>query len=122
MIGVSLLEMDISSLQARQGKVDLEVEVVSKEEPREFSKFGKNGRVCNAVVKDSTGQIKLTLWNDDIDNVKVGDKLKITNGYVGEWQGELQLSTGKFGSMEVVESGSQENSSDTPSIQEETLN
>ena len=29
-------------------------------------------------------------------------KIHITNGWVGEYQGELQLSTGKFGKLEVV--------------------
>lgn len=94
--------MAIKDLKAREGKVDIVVEVVSKEEPREFEKFGKTGRVCNAVVKDESGEIKLTLWNDDIDKVNEGDKLHIVNGYVNEWQGDLQLTTGKFGALEVV--------------------
>jgi replication factor A1 len=97
--------MHINELQARQGKVDLEGEIVSKEEPRTFSKFGKDGKVCNAMLKDETGEVKLTLWNEHVDQVNVGDKVKITNGYVGEWQGEKQLSTGKFGSLEVIGAG-----------------
>ncbi|MBD3310814.1 hypothetical protein GF351_06370 [Candidatus Woesearchaeota archaeon] len=94
--------MKISELQARQGKVDIEVDIVDKGEVREFEKFGRAGRVCNCTAKDESGEIKLTLWNEDIDKVNVGDKVKIENGYVGEWQGELQLSTGKFGKLEVV--------------------
>ena len=94
--------MKISELQPRQGKVDIEVEVVSMGDIREFSKFGKSGRVCNATVKDDSGEIQLTLWNEDIDKVKPGMKLKIENGYVNEWQGEKQLTTGRFGKLEVV--------------------
>jgi replication factor A1 len=94
--------MKINELQPRQGKVDIEVEVVEKGEVREFQKFGNPGRVCNAIVKDDTGQIKLTLWNDEIDKVDVGDKVNITNGYVSEFQGEKQLSAGRFGKMEVI--------------------
>lgn len=97
--------MAIKDLQARQGNVDLTVEVTDKGDVREFEKFGRKGRVCNAKVKDSTGEIAFTLWNEDIDKVNVGDKVKIQNGWVGEWQGELQLSTGKFGSMEVIGEG-----------------
>ena len=55
-----------------------------------------------AIAKDETGDIKLTLWNDDIEKVKSGDKVKLTNGYVSEWQGELQLTTGRFGKIEVI--------------------
>jgi replication factor A1 len=97
--------MAIKDLQARQGKVEITVEVIDKADIKEFSKFGKAGRVCNAKVKDESGEITLTLWNEDIDKVNVGDKIKISNGYVSEWQGELQLSTGRFGKMEVVEAG-----------------
>ncbi len=94
--------MEIKDLQPKQGKIDLVGKIVSKEEPRTFDKFGKQGRVCNAVLKDSTGEVKLTLWNEQVDQVKVGDKVEMKNGYAGEWQGEIQLSTGKFGSLKVI--------------------
>tara|TARA_Y100000310_G_scaffold261622_1_gene271048 strand:- start:28 stop:447 length:420 start_codon:yes stop_codon:yes gene_type:complete len=94
--------MEVKDLQARQGNVELVLDVVEKGDIREFEKFGKPGRVCNAVAKDGSGQVKLSLWNEQIDEVKVGDKVKISNGYVNEWQGELQLTTGKFGKFEIV--------------------
>lgn len=98
--------MEIKDLRAKQGDVDLVVIVVEKTPARTFDKFGKQGRVCNAKVKDSTGTVTLTLWNEDIDKIGVGDKIKIIKGYVGEWQGELQLSAGKYGKIEVMEKGS----------------
>lgn len=94
--------MEIKDLQVGQGKVDIEMEITDKSEVREFMKFDKPGRVCNAKAKDGSGEITLTLWNEDIDKVNVGDKVKISNGYVSEWQGEKQLSTGRFGTLEVV--------------------
>ena len=84
------------------GNVDVTVDVVDVEEPREFQKFGKPGKVANATAKDETGNVKLTLWNEDIDKVKAGDKIHLTNGYVNEWQGEMQLTTGRLGKLEVV--------------------
>ena len=94
--------MEIKDLQIRQGNVEVVATIKDIEEPREFEKFGKPGRVANATIEDGSGSIKLTLWNDQIDKVKVGDKIHITNGYVNEWQGESQLTTGKFGQLEVV--------------------
>ena len=94
--------MEIKDLQARQGQVDLIADVVSKADVRTFNKFGKDGRVCNAKLKDDGGEVTLTLWNEQVDNVNVGDKVHIINGWVSEWQGEKQLSTGKFGQLEVV--------------------
>lgn len=94
----------ISDLKAGQGKVDIEVVVKSKAETRTFNKYGKDLRVANAVVGDESGEISFSLWNDDIEKVKVGDKIKITNGYVSEFNGQKQLTSGKFGKMEVVTS------------------
>ena len=97
--------MNISDLKPKQGSVELTAEVVELSEVREFSKFGKPGRVATATVKDSTGSIKLTLWNEQIDTVSVGSTITIKNGYVNEWQGEMQLTTGKMGTLEVVTDG-----------------
>src|SRR3989344_9410878 len=94
--------MNITDLQPRTGNIDLTFTITDKSTPREFEKFGNKGRVCNATAQDDTGTVSLTLWNDDIDKVNVGDKVHLTNGYVGEYQGSLQLSTGKFGKLEVI--------------------
>ena len=94
--------MQVKDLKPKQGNVDIVVDVVDVGDTREFQKFGKPGKVATAIAKDETGDIKLTLWNDDIDKVKVGSKIKITNGFVNEWQGEMQLTTGRLGKLEVV--------------------
>ncbi len=96
--------MEVKDVQANQGNLDLVFTVVEKEEPRTFEKFGKQGQVCNAKVKDETGEIKLTLWNEDVEKINVGDKVHLENGWCSEFRGERQLSTGKFGKIEVVES------------------
>jgi len=94
--------MKLSELQASQGKVDVTVKVIDIKEPRAFDKFGKPGRVANATVEDDSGRMTMSLWNEQVDQVKAGDKITITNGYVSEFRGEKQLSTGKFGKLEVV--------------------
>ncbi|MDP3734489.1 MAG: hypothetical protein Q8R37_04625 [Nanoarchaeota archaeon] len=94
--------MEIKDINANQGNIDLVAEIVTKEDARSFEKFGKTGRVCNAMIKDGSGQIKLTLWNDDIDKVNVNDKIHLQNGWCSEFRGEKQLSAGKFGKIEIV--------------------
>jgi len=95
--------MKIKDLQPGQGNVNIEVTVKSIEEPKVFNKYGRELRVATAVVTDGEDEIKLSLWNDDINKVKVGSIVKIENGYVTEFQGEKQLTSGKFGKIEVVE-------------------
>ncbi len=94
--------MKISELKLREGKVEVVGEITDKGETREFIKFGRPGRVATATLKDDSGSVQLTLWNEDIDKVNVGDMVKIENGYVGEWQGEPQLTTGRLGKLEVI--------------------
>ncbi|MEK6946523.1 MAG: SOSS complex subunit B family protein [Nanoarchaeota archaeon] len=94
--------MQIKDLKPKMGNVDITVDVVDVGVPREFQKFGKPGRVATAIAKDETGDVKLSLWNEDIDKVKAGDKVHISNGYANEWQGEIQLTTGRMGKMEIV--------------------
>jgi len=100
--------MEIKDLQARQGNVEIVATVKEISEPREFEKFGKSGKVANAIIEDVSGKIKLSLWNEQVDKVNVGNKVHIMNGYVSEWQGKLQLTTGKFGTLEIVEGSEEE--------------
>jgi len=95
--------MKISELKAGQGKIDIEVKIKSKGDVRTFNKYGKDLRVANAVASDDSGEIQLTLWNDDIEKINAGNKVKIKNGYVSEFNGQLQLGSGKFGSLELVD-------------------
>ena len=44
--------MKISELKPKQSGVNIVAEVVEKGDVREFSKFGRAGKVCTVVVKD----------------------------------------------------------------------
>jgi replication factor A1 len=93
--------MKISELKAGTGKADIEAKVIEKREPREVNtKFGRK-LVCEAVLEDDSGKVILVLWGDEIEKVSEGNTVKIENGYVKEWNNELQLSVGKFGKMKV---------------------
>ncbi len=97
--------MQIKDLQPRQGKVELTATVIEKSDVREIATSNFSGKICNAKLKDETGTIKFTLWNEQVVQVNLGDTIKVSNGYVSEYQGEMQLSTGKFGKLEVVSKG-----------------
>lgn len=111
--------MKIKELRAGQGKVDIEGKVKSKSDTRTLNKYGRELKVANAVVEDDSGEIALTLWNSDADNVKAGDKIKITNGYVSEFNGTKQLTSGKYGKLEIV--GNSKESKTTEAQAEEVV-
>ncbi len=98
--------MKISELTTGQGNVDVEGTLKEVGETKVFTKFGRELKVSNAILEDDSGNIKLTLWNEDVTKFNEGDVVKITNGYVNEFQGEPQLTAGKFGKMEKVGEGS----------------
>ncbi|PIN76938.1 hypothetical protein COV17_00350 [Candidatus Woesearchaeota archaeon CG10_big_fil_rev_8_21_14_0_10_36_11] len=108
--------MEIKDIQAKQGNIDVVMTIIEKHDERTFNKFGKEGRVCNAKAKDDSGEIIITLWNDDIDKVNIGDRIYLKNGWCSEYKGERQLSSGKFGEIEIIEKGQQEVLTNDPRI------
>jgi replication factor A1 len=96
-------KVNIKDLRNGMKRVTVEANVVEKGETREVRSRYKDEtyNVADAVVADETGSIKLTLWNEQIDQVDVGKKIKIENGYVTSFKGEVQLNVGKFGTMTV---------------------
>ncbi|MEM0465567.1 MAG: OB-fold nucleic acid binding domain-containing protein [Candidatus Pacearchaeota archaeon] len=94
----------IGDLKSGQGNVNVEGFIRELGEVRIINKYGRELKLCNAILEDDSGNIKLTLWNDDAVRFKEGDKIKIINGYVGEFKGELQLTSGRLGRMEKITS------------------
>ncbi len=93
----------IKELQDGMKRVSVEAQVVEKGDVREVKSRFKDEtyRIVDAVLADESGSVKLTLWNEQIDMVNVGDKIKIDNGYVTSFKGEVQLNVGKFGKLTV---------------------
>lgn len=95
--------MKIKDLRDGMRRVDIEANVTEKSTPREVLSRYKDvvHRVANATISDGTGTIKLTLWNDQIDQVKVNDNIKIESGYITSFRGEIQLNVGRYGKLSV---------------------
>ena len=95
--------MEIKDLKAGDKAVNIVVQVNAISETREFERLGQKNRMATAVVEDKTGSVDMPLFNEELDKVKVGDIVKITNGYVGEFNGIKQLRAGKFGKLDVLD-------------------
>ena len=95
--------MKIKDLQNGMKQVSIEAKVTEKSDPREVTSRYKNQtlKVADTIIADETGQIKLTLWNEQIDQVNVNDAIKVENGYVTSFRGEIQLNVGKYGKLVV---------------------
>jgi replication factor A1 len=95
--------MDIKDLRDGAKRVTVDAKVVEKGDVRDVkSRFDDNTyQIADVIIADETGSIKLTLWNDQIDMVNIGDNVKVDNGYVTSFKGEIQLNVGKFGKLDV---------------------
>lgn len=88
-----------------ESKVDvLELTIREKGSVRDFSsRSGSTGKVCDAKAVDDDGSdISVSLWNEEIDRVQPNNRIRITNGWVREWRGNMQVSAGKYGKLEVL--------------------
>jgi len=96
--------VNIKDLRNGMKRVEVEAQVTEKGNPREVMSRYKDETytVADAVVADETGSIKLTLWNEQIDQVNVNDKIKIENGYITSFRGEIQLNVGKYGKLTIL--------------------
>ncbi len=97
--------MKINEMRDGLRKVDVEAKVLEKSPTREVMSRYKDvvHRVATATISDDTGKIKLTLWNDQIEQVNENDNIKIENGYITTFRGEMQLNIGRYGKFTVNE-------------------
>ncbi len=96
--------MKVRDLRA-EAKVDaLELVIKEKGPARDFtSRTGSSGKVCDAKAVDDEGQeVSVSLWNEEIERVKANDRIRITNGWAREWRGNLQVTAGRYGKLEVL--------------------
>jgi len=56
--------------------------------------------VTEAVVGDETGTVLLTLWDESLEQVKVGKTYQLVNGYVTMFKGTIRLNIGKYGELQ----------------------
>ena len=92
--------MKIVELKPGMRRVEITGKVLSISETREVTtRAGEQSGVATADLNDDSGTVKLTLWNEQIDQVKVDDNVKIENGYVTSFRGETQLNVGRYGKL-----------------------
>ena len=98
------VEAKVGELTPQSRSVNVTAKVVSKSEIREIP-MGKDGsphKVCDALVGDETGSIYLTLWDDNIQKVNENDTVRLENGYVTLFKGNMRLNIGKYGKLEMA--------------------
>jgi replication factor A1 len=95
--------LKIKDMRNGMKRVSVEGKVLEKSDTREVMSRFKDTmhRVATVIISDETDNIKLTLWNEQIGQVNVDDNVKVENGYVTSFRGEIQLNVGRYGTLSV---------------------
>lgn len=95
--------MKIKDLRDGMKRIDVTGRVTEKSEVREVSSKYKDVtyRVATVIITDGTDSVKLTLWDDQIEQVNLNDTVSIENGYITTFRGEIQLNVGKYGKLSI---------------------
>jgi replication factor A1 len=93
--------ISIVDLEPSMRNVNTEFKVISVSYPKEIHSRGNNRvqRVADATVGDDSGVVILTLWNEQIDRVRIGETYRLENGYTSLFRGSLRLKIGRHGEL-----------------------
>ena len=79
--------------------VELVVELISLEEPREVKTYsGMEHILVEGTVSDCSGEMRLTVWNEkieELEGIKVRDTLKLVGCFITSFKGELSINVGR---------------------------
>ncbi len=61
------------------------------------------GPVAAACGRDETGLVGIILWNEQIDQIRIGDIIRFESGWCQMRDGELVVSTGLHGKLRIID-------------------
>ncbi|MFH1322549.1 MAG: single-stranded DNA-binding protein [Methanobacteriota archaeon] len=94
---------NINDLNENSKNVNATIKVIEIGETKNIpSRFGDK-QVCEVKVADASGSILLSLWDDQIGKIAVGDTLSVQNGYISIVRNSMRLNIGKYGKMLLSE-------------------
>ena len=105
--GVNNDEMKIDKVTSDISNVTVIGKVITCSDVRTFARDdGSAGSVANLTIADDTGSIRVVLWDQAADLVKVGeigfkDSIQVS-GFVKEGRNGLEISIGRGGSVDKV--------------------
>jgi len=114
-LGVNLLipekrVLKINNVNSGMKNVSIKARVIQISDMREFERKDKNkGKVCNLILTDGTGEIRLTLWDKQasmIEEGKIseGDVIEVKNAFAKEnIFGGVELGLSRLSRIEKIE-------------------
>ena len=93
----------VSELKANKQVERLELVVLRRYPRRLVNSTNFTVSLAAACGRDETGIVGIVLWGEQVKQVKTGDIIRIENGWCRSRNGELVVSTGRTGSLLVID-------------------
>ena len=81
----------------------LELVVLRRYPRRLVNSANYTGSLAAACGRDETGLVGIVLWGEHVKMVKAGDIIRIENGWCRLRDGEIIVSTGRNGTLEIID-------------------
>ncbi|MFW9907071.1 MAG: hypothetical protein ACFFEF_00740 [Candidatus Thorarchaeota archaeon] len=96
--------MKLNEVEIGKNVPELIVRIVSIAPARIVpTKSGRKTQLTEVLVADETGTAILSLWGfREGQGLSAGKIIKIKDGWAKEWQGKMQLTLGRAGTMEEL--------------------
>ena len=94
--------MKIKEINRGMNGISVEGKITDISEPRRVQTRYGSRSVAEATLEDDTGTIKLSLWEENITAVSIGDEVKISGAYVTEFRNQLQLNMPRSSKLEII--------------------
>lgn len=108
----------IKELDADLGRASVRGVVTHVFPVKNWEKNGKGGTVASVTLKDSTGETRLTFWNDDcqkLEKLMVGSQIEVQNALTRKRGEIVELSYGRASQLLLKESP------DSPQFEEKLI-
>jgi len=97
--------LKICQISGNMRNIEVTGKIVRKGDTREVRTRYGIAEVSCAILEDETGSIRLNLWRQQTNQVRVGDTAKVINAFVKIYKNEMELNIGSDGRIEMVEQG-----------------
>jgi ssDNA-binding replication factor A large subunit len=98
--------MNLGELRPGMEELDLEVTIISIEEPREIETHrGKKHILVDGMVQDDVTSRELTVWNEtisELEGIKPGNKVILINCFISSFKGVLSVNVGRDSRIEKL--------------------
>jgi replication factor A1 len=96
--------LNVRDLKPGMSHVNMTVKVLSASESKQVvTSAGVDHEILQLEVGDKSGSIKLVLWDEKIiPDLKVGDTVRIENGFVTSFKGAWRINVGRYGEAKKI--------------------